>query len=127
MRKSSWLVFSMVVSVLVLASGVRAGSLGYLTPAATVTAPYAGGGNIPVYESIDALEDALSRGAINGAVICNAIAGTAVEIFDETRTRLDPSRYPAMGDFMRVRILDGDCSGREGWVSITNLTRRPLS
>lgn len=126
MKKIHLLAFSVVVSVLLLSGSVRANSLGYLTPGVAAAIPYAGG-SIPVYESIDSLESALSRGNINEAVICNAIDGTAVEIFDETRTRLDPSRYPALGDFMRVRILDGDCRDRDGWVSINNLTKRPLS
>jgi hypothetical protein len=127
MKKISLLIFGVAIPALLISAIVQASSLGYLTPGTAGAVPYVAGGSIPVYANLDAFEDALSRGSINGAVICNAIDGTAVEIFDETRTRPDPSRYPGMGDFMKVRILDGDCSGKEGWVSISNLSRRPLS
>lgn len=86
-------------------------SLGYLS------AP--GGGVVPVYESVEEIEAGVSRGNINTATMCEALDGTLVEIDEESR-----SRTTFMGDFMRVRILDGDCRGKDGWAPVGSLRKR---
>ncbi|MBZ0156228.1 MAG: hypothetical protein K8I29_08480 [Alphaproteobacteria bacterium] len=86
-------------------------SLGYLS------AP--GGGVVPVFESVEEIEAGVSRGNINTAKICEALDGTLVEIDEESRRRTT-----FMGDFMQVKILDGDCRGRDGWAPISSIRKR---
>ncbi len=82
-----------------------------------------GGGSVPVFGDLDAIESGLSRGdpisAMNQNKICDALDGTLVEVKEDTKTHMG-----WVGNFMKVTILDGDCKDKEGWVEINNIRKR---
>ncbi|MCC6347580.1 MAG: hypothetical protein IT388_10380 [Nitrospirales bacterium] len=110
MKRVCFLVLAAVLLIPLLQSALAV-SLGYLS------AP--GGGVVPVYESVEEIEAGVSRGNINTAKVCEALDGTLVEVDEESRRSTT-----FMGDFMQVRILEGDCRGRDGWAPIGSLRKR---
>ncbi len=78
------------------------------------------GGSVPVVGDIDAIESGLTRGdplsALDANKICDALDGTFVEVFEDTRRHVG-----VMGDYMKVTILDGICKDKTGWVEMNNI------
>lgn len=96
------------------AAGERA--LGYLSVPGSQT--FAGGGPIPVYESLDDVERSALRYDRASFYLCEVLDNTLVEISEEDRERVE-----FLGAFIKVRILEGTCQDKTGWVSISHVHR----
>lgn len=115
-RFSLILLLALFLAAAAAPAGADDRALGYLSIPGGGT--LSGGGPIPIYESPDDAERSALRYDREAFFLCEVLDNTPVEIFEDDRERLE-----FRGTFIKVRILEGRCRDKTGWVAISNVHR----